>query len=65
MPHRHSILSIRSGGCASSMPLPAGAATGYAPAHAGRQLRLGPIAFRVTVGTLVIVAVSTARRSTR
>src|SRR4249920_1547241 len=29
---------------------------GYTLAHAGRQLRLGPIAFWVVVGTLVIMA---------
>ena len=28
--------------------------TGYTLGHAGRQLRLGPIAFWVVVGTLVI-----------
>jgi murein DD-endopeptidase MepM/ murein hydrolase activator NlpD len=32
-------------------------AAGYTLAHAGRQLRLGPIAFWVVVGTLVIMAV--------
>jgi murein DD-endopeptidase MepM/ murein hydrolase activator NlpD len=31
-------------------------AAGYTLAHAGRQLRLGPIAFWVVVGTLVIMA---------
>src|SRR5262249_2548655 len=31
--------------------------TGYTLVHAGRQLRLGPIAFWVVVGTLVIMAV--------
>src|SRR5215468_4440131 len=30
---------------------------GYTLAHAGRQLRLGPIAFWIVVGTLVIMAV--------
>lgn len=30
--------------------------TGYTLAHAGRQLRLGPIAFWIVVGTLVIMA---------
>ena len=30
---------------------------GYTLAHAGRQLRLGPIAFWVVVGTLVVMAV--------
>ena len=32
-------------------------AAGYTLAHAGRQLRLGPIAFWVVVGTLVVMAV--------
>jgi murein DD-endopeptidase MepM/ murein hydrolase activator NlpD len=32
-------------------------AAGYTLAHAGRQLRLGPLAFWVVVGTLVIMAV--------
>jgi murein DD-endopeptidase MepM/ murein hydrolase activator NlpD len=32
------------------------ARTGYTLAHAGRQLRVGPIAFWVVVGTLVIMA---------
>jgi murein DD-endopeptidase MepM/ murein hydrolase activator NlpD len=31
--------------------------TGYTLAHAGRQLRLGPIAFWIAVGTLVFMAV--------
>src|SRR5882757_8300302 len=31
-------------------------AAGYTLAHAGRQLRLGPMAFWVVVGTLVIMA---------
>jgi len=30
-------------------------AASYSLAHAGRQLRLGPIAFWITVGTLVII----------
>src|SRR5215813_5288329 len=39
-------------------------AAGYTLAHAGRQLRLGPIAFWVTVGTLVIMAVWTITTAT-
>ena len=35
----------------------AAVAAGYTLAHAGRQLRLGPIAFWVVVGTLVVMAV--------
>ena len=37
---------------------------GYTLAHAGRQLRLGPIAFWVVVGTLVIMAVWTITTAT-
>ncbi len=39
-------------------------AASYTLAHAGRQLRLGPIAFWVTVGTLVIMAVWTITTAT-
>ena len=39
-------------------------AAGYTFAHAGRQLRLGPIAFWVVVGTLVIMAVWTITTAT-
>src|SRR6266540_2369044 len=38
--------------------------SGYTLAHAGRQLRLGPIAFWVTVGTLVIMATWTITTAT-
>src|SRR5881227_2032141 len=41
-------------GAASVTAAPA--AADYTLAHAGRQLRLGPIAFWVTVGSLVIMA---------
>ncbi len=34
----------------------AGAAAGYTIAHAGRQIRLGPVAFWIFVGTVVIMA---------
>jgi murein DD-endopeptidase MepM/ murein hydrolase activator NlpD len=37
---------------------------GYTLSHAGRQLRLGPIAFWVVVGTLVIMAVWTITTAT-
>src|SRR5262245_34963743 len=37
---------------------------GYTLIHAGRQLRLGPIAFWVVVGTLVIMAVWTITTAT-
>src|SRR5712672_221445 len=37
---------------------------GYTLTHAGRQLRLGPIAFWVVVGTLVIMAVWTVTTAT-
>ncbi len=39
-------------------------AAGYTLIHAGRQLRLGPIAFWVVVGTLVIMAVWTITTAT-
>jgi murein DD-endopeptidase MepM/ murein hydrolase activator NlpD len=54
----------------SNYPSPAsdgrGAAVGrgYALVHAGRQLRLGPIAFWVVVGTLVIMALWTVTTAT-
>ena len=34
----------------------AAAATGYTIAHAGRQVRFGPVAFWIVVGTFVIMA---------
>lgn len=37
---------------------------GYTLTHAGRQVRLGPIAFWVVVGTLVIMAVWTITTAT-
>jgi len=37
-------------------PRPAVAATDYTIAHAGRQVRLGPVVFWITVGTVVIMA---------
>jgi murein DD-endopeptidase MepM/ murein hydrolase activator NlpD len=39
-------------------------AAGYTLIHAGRQLRLGPIAFWIVVGTLVIMAVWTITTAT-
>jgi murein DD-endopeptidase MepM/ murein hydrolase activator NlpD len=39
-------------------------ASSYTLAHAGRQLRLGPIAFWIVVGTLVIMAVWTITTAT-
>ena len=47
------------------MPLAiAAVGRGYALVHAGRQLRLGPIAFWVAVGTLVVMAVWTITTAT-
>src|SRR5215470_4190192 len=43
-------------GAAAIAPTKLPAAADYTLAHAGRQLRLGPIAFRATVGSLVIMA---------
>src|SRR5262249_47605939 len=37
---------------------------GYTFAHAGRQIRLGPIAFWIVVGTLVIMAIWTITTAT-
>ena len=37
---------------------------GWRLIHAGRQLRIGPIAFWVVVGTLVIMAVWTVATAT-
>ncbi len=42
----------------------AGTRNGYTFAHAGRQVRLGPIAFWVVVGTLVIMALWTITTAT-
>jgi murein DD-endopeptidase MepM/ murein hydrolase activator NlpD len=42
----------------------AGAAEDYTLGHAGRQVRLGPIAFWIVVGTLVIMAVWTIATAT-
>src|SRR5262245_14833035 len=39
-------------------------ARGYALVHAGRQLRLGPIAFWIVVGTLVVMAAWTITTAT-
>src|SRR6266481_3762824 len=67
---RRSSLKYRpdSSGYFSDEQLPRTAArqwtTGYTLAHAGRQLRLGPIAFWVVVGTLVIMAVWTITTAT-
>ncbi|MPZ56805.1 MAG: peptidoglycan DD-metalloendopeptidase family protein [Rhizobiales bacterium] len=53
---RHSSLS-GSGGHASAVAVPGHTARAdYTFAHAGHQLRIGPIAFWIVVGTLVIMA---------
>jgi len=39
-------------------------AAGYTLAHAGRQVRLGPVAFWIAVGTLVIMAIWTITTAT-
>src|SRR5436853_7113111 len=41
-----------------------GSGSHYALVHAGRQVRLGPVAFWIVVGTLVIMAVWTATTAT-
>jgi murein DD-endopeptidase MepM/ murein hydrolase activator NlpD len=51
-------------GAAAVAPAIARTAADYTLAHAGRQLRLGPIAFWVTVGSLVIMAAWTMLTAT-
>ena len=51
-------------GAAAIAPAIAPTARDYTLAHAGRQLRLGPIAFWVTVGSLVIMAAWTMLTAT-
>src|SRR5882724_8025132 len=51
-------------GAAAIAPAVARTAADYTLAHAGRQLRLGPIAFWVTVGSLVIMAAWTMLTAT-
>src|SRR6266581_1593007 len=51
-------------GAAAIAPAITPAAADYTLAHAGRQVRLGPIAFWVTVGSLVIMAVWTVVTAT-
>src|SRR3954471_15034416 len=53
--HHHCSTHVGPGGPADA-PIRRWSA-GYTLAHAGRQLRLGPIAFWVVVGTLVVMAV--------
>src|SRR5712692_6092993 len=45
-------------------PAAAAVGRGYALVHAGRQVRLGPIAFWVVVGTLVVMALWTISTAT-
>lgn len=59
VPHRHAAHSRAHQ--AASVALPR---TGYTLAHAGRQVRLGPIAFWIAVGSLVIMAVWTVATAT-
>jgi murein DD-endopeptidase MepM/ murein hydrolase activator NlpD len=40
----------------AAKPPPAAKTSGYTFAHAGRQIRLGPVAFWIAVGTVVILA---------
>jgi murein DD-endopeptidase MepM/ murein hydrolase activator NlpD len=53
--------NVRPGRATQTIRRPAG---GYLFAHAGRQLRIGPIAFWVVVGTLVIMAAWTLTTAT-
>jgi murein DD-endopeptidase MepM/ murein hydrolase activator NlpD len=61
-PRGRTILPQRS--AAARAPAIATSAADYTLAHAGRQLRLGPIAFWVTVGSLVIMAAWTVVTAT-
>src|SRR5712692_11225712 len=45
-------------------PAAAAVGRGYALVHAGRQVRLGPIAFWVVIGTLVVMALWTITTAT-
>src|SRR3954447_11595689 len=57
--------SVYSGhGDGPTPPAMAAVGRGYALVHAGRQLRLGPIAFWVVVGTLVVMALWTITTAT-
>ena len=53
----------QAGGAAAALPLRRGR-TDYTFGHAGQQLRIGPIAFWIVVGTLVIMAVWTIGTAT-
>ncbi len=55
VPYRHAP-TARAQSAAVALPGAALTSAGYTLAHAGRQLRLGPIAFWIAVGTLVIMA---------
>jgi murein DD-endopeptidase MepM/ murein hydrolase activator NlpD len=62
MPQRSAYYNLRDHPSYPPRPRPVAAAAwhqpdGYTFAHAGRQIRLGPIAFWIVVGTLVIMAV--------
>src|SRR5581483_10672362 len=56
--------SARTFASASASMISASSWAGYTLSHAGRQVRLGPIAFWVVVGTLVIMAVWTITTGT-
>src|SRR5882757_8200586 len=62
--HHHSDHSGHAGDSRLNFAAAARLAAGYTLAHAGRQLRLGPIAFWVVVGTLVIMAAWTITTAT-
>ena len=60
----HGHHSSRSGNGRPHSARARGWAAGYTLVHAGRQLRLGPIAFWIVVGTLVIMAAWTVTTAT-
>src|SRR5262249_51139482 len=70
MPHRSGTYSVAyQGQSRTARPQAAAAAlmprfADYAFMHRGRQLRLGPIAFWIVVGTLIIMAIWTVATAT-
>ena len=61
--YRHAS-TARAQSAAIALPGAALTAAGYTLAHAGRQVRLGPVAFWIVVGTLVIMALWTITTAT-
>ena len=62
--YRRAAPTARAQSAAVALPGAVLSGAGYTLAHAGRQVRLGPIAFWVAVGTLVIMAMWTITTAT-